>query len=78
MEVEAEAVAYIVSRRAGLRGTSPQYVCWYLDGAATLQAVSMDQIAKVAGRLEEMGTSRLPARRPRPPSRSTTQRTGHR
>jgi hypothetical protein len=55
MEVEAEAVAYIVSRRAGLSGASPRYVSRYLDGEATLRAISLDRIAKVAGRLEEMG-----------------------
>ncbi len=65
MEVEAEAVAHIVSRRAGLVGTSSHYVSRYLDGDATLKAISLDLIAKVAGRLEEMGTSRLRKRRPR-------------
>jgi len=69
MEVEAEAAAFIVCRRAGLQGASSQYVSRYLDGDATLKAVSLDQIAKVAGRLEEMGTRALgkhrPLRRPR-------------
>ena len=66
MEVEAEAVAYIVSRRAGLQGASSQYVSRYSDGEATLTRVSVDLIAKVAGRLDEMGTRKLPKRRPRP------------
>jgi hypothetical protein len=65
MEVEAESVAYIVSRRAGLKGASPHYVSRYLDGDATLQAISLDLIAKVAGRLDEMGTSTL-GKRSRP------------
>lgn len=65
MEVEAEAVAYIVSRRAGLRGASPHYVSRYLDGDATLQAISLDLIAKVAGRLDGMGTGSLGKRQPR-------------
>ena len=65
MEVEAEAVAYIVSRRAGLEGTSPQYVSRYTDDEAVLQRISLDLIAKVAGRLDEMGTRMLPRRRPR-------------
>jgi len=75
MEVEAEAVAYIVSRRAGLKGTSPSYVSRYLDGEATLQAISLDLIAKVAGRLEEMGTSILDKRRPRRSSSTNTEGT---
>jgi hypothetical protein len=72
MEVEAEAVAYIVSRRAGLKGTSPHYVSRYLDGEATQQAISLDLIAKVAGRLEDMGTKTLDKRRPRRTPGSTT------
>jgi hypothetical protein len=65
MEVEAEAVAYIGSRRAGLEGASPHYVSRYLDGDATLEAISLDLIARVAGRLEEMATGTLAKRRPR-------------
>jgi len=65
MEVEAEAVAYIASRRAGLSGSSAQYVCGYLKGDAMLGAVSLDLIAKVAGRLEEMGARTLEKRRPK-------------
>src|SRR5687768_212811 len=65
MEVEAEAVAHIVSSRAGLRGASSHYVSRYIDGDATLKAISLDLIGKVAGRLELMGTSTLGKRRPR-------------
>ena len=65
MEVEAEAVAYSVSRRAGLEDASPQYVSRYADDEAVLQKISLDLIAKVAGRLDEMGTRTLPKRRPR-------------
>ena len=75
MEVEAEAVAHIVSRRAGLKGASPHYVSRYLDGDATLHAISLDQIARAAGRLEEMGTSTLGKRRPRRASGSITEGT---
>jgi hypothetical protein len=64
-EVEAESVAYIVSRRAGLRGTSAHYVSRYLVGKATLKAISLDLIGKVAGRLESMGTNTLGKRLPR-------------
>lgn len=65
MEIEAETVAYIVGRRAGLRGASPQYVSRYLDSDATLQLISLDLIAKVAGRLENMGMRILGTRRKR-------------
>ena len=65
MEVEAEAVAYIVSQRAGIEGVSSQYVSRYLAGAEVLQAVSLDLIAKVAGRLDEMGKRPLGKRGPR-------------
>ena len=75
MEVEAEAVAYIVSLRAGLKGTSPLYVSRYLDGDATLKAISLDLIAKVAGRLEKMGTSTFGKRRSRQLSTKTTEGT---
>jgi hypothetical protein len=73
MEVEAEAVAYIVGRRAGLKGTSPQYVSRYLDDE-TLRLISLDHVAKVAGRLDQMGTSALGKRRPGRRSRSTRER----
>ena len=54
MEVEAEAVAYIVSRRAGLKSASSAYVSSYIDSDETLRKVSPDMIAKVSGRLTEM------------------------
>lgn len=65
MEVEAEATAYIVTRRAGLTGASSSYVSRYLSGDEILQNVSMDTIAKVAGRLESMATRSMGARRSR-------------
>jgi hypothetical protein len=75
MEVEAEAAAYIVSRRAGLKGASPHYVSRYLDGDSTLRAISLDLIAKVAGRLDAMGTSTLSKRRTRRDFGPTTEGT---
>ena len=75
MEVEAEAVAYIVSRRSSLTGSSPTYVSCYLDGDATLKAISLDLIAKVAGRIEEMGERILGKHRPRRRSGGTTEGT---
>ena len=75
MEVEAESVAYIVSRRAGLTGASPRYVSRYLDSDATLRTISLDLIAKVAGRLQGMGTSTLGKRRLRQRSGGTKEET---
>lgn len=80
MEVEAETVAYIVSRRAYLKGASAQYVSRYLDSEETLRAISLDFMAKVADRLEHMGTTtlarrpprRTPSRPPKTPSLGTT------
>lgn len=63
MEIEAESVAYVVSRRAGLSGASSQYVSRYLDKDDALDCVSIDLIAKVAGRLEEMAKRKQANRR---------------
>ena len=64
MEVEAESVAYIVARRAGLSGSSSRYVSRYLNDDQILKSVSVDLVAKVAGRIEEMSTRVMTARRP--------------
>ncbi|MCC6426048.1 MAG: hypothetical protein IT435_04435 [Phycisphaerales bacterium] len=65
MEVEAEATAYIVARRVGLSGSSPQYVSRHLSDAKVLQNVSVDLVAKVAGRIEEMASRTMhPRQRP--------------
>lgn len=71
MEVEAEAAAYITARRAELTGSSPQYVSRYLNNDKVLKSVSIDLIAKVAGRLEEMATRHMPQRRTRNRNRET-------
>lgn len=64
IEVEAEASAYITTRRLGLRGASARYVSRHMIRGELPEAVSPDHIAKVAGRLEEMATGTLPARSP--------------
>ena len=65
-EFEAEAVAYIVTDRIGLEGSSAQYLARFTDrNSAPPAAVSIDMIAKVAGRIEQMATETLPERRPR-------------
>jgi hypothetical protein len=65
VEIEAESVAFIVSTRAGLRGSSAAYVSRYLKEGRIPEAVSLDLIAKVAGRIEEMGRRKLEPRRKR-------------
>ncbi len=65
VEIEAEAVAFIVTTRAGLTGSSPAYVSRYLPEGKIPSSVSLDLIAKVAGRLEEMGRRKLEPRRQR-------------
>ena len=71
MEVEAEATAYITARRAELTGSSPEYVSRYLNNDKVLKSVSVDLIAKVAKRLEEMANRRMPQRRTRNRNRET-------
>jgi len=62
-EIEAESVAFIVSTRLGLQGTSPEYVSRHIGTESIPSAVSLDLIAKVAHRVEEMTQRRLNARR---------------
>ena len=62
IEVEAEAAAYIVTRRLGLEGASAAYVSRYLNEKAEVpKRVSYDMIAKVAGRIERMASNLEPA-----------------
>jgi hypothetical protein len=67
VEVEAEAVAYIVTIRFGLEGGSAAYVSHHLREEKTPVGVSMDLIGKVAGKVERMALERLPAPRPKKP-----------
>jgi hypothetical protein len=66
-EIEAEAVAHIVTDRFGLSGSSLAYLSGYVKGSAVPRSVSMDLIAKVAGRIEEIARGLQPAPKPRPP-----------
>ncbi len=65
VEIEAEAVAFIVTTQAGLKGSSAAYLSRYLPEGTIPSSVSLDLIAKVAGRIEEMGRRTLEPRRPR-------------
>ena len=66
MEIEAEAVAFIVTQRFGLKGSSAEYVSRHLDGGEIPEGVSLDLIAKTAGLLERMARETMPAPKPRP------------
>jgi hypothetical protein len=67
--VEAEATAHIVASRFGFQGGSAAYLSGYINDEAVPAAVSVDHIAKVAGRIEQMAHGLLPAPRTRPRTR---------
>lgn len=62
-EIEAETVAYIVCRRAGLTTKSAEYLAGYIGSPDDLTRISIDLIIKVAGLIEHMGKEELPPRR---------------
>jgi hypothetical protein len=59
MEIEAEAVAHIVCRRAGLRTHAAEYLAGFVEDDDNLEAVSIDLVSRVAARIEEMGSKLL-------------------
>jgi hypothetical protein len=61
-EIEAESVAHIVCARAGLRTHSAEYLASFVEDSEDLDAISLDLISRVAGRLEEMARRLLPPR----------------
>ncbi len=71
VEIEAEAVAYLVTSRLGLEGTSAEYISRHLGAGDIPAGVSIDHIAKTAGQLERMTTQLLPKPQPRPRKEGT-------
>lgn len=65
VEIEAEATAFIVSSRFGLKGASARYVSRHLGNDPIPANVSLDLVAKTAGRLEKMAKESMGARRER-------------
>ncbi len=64
VELEAEAVAHIVSIRLGLKGTSESYLAGYVGPSDQgVRSISMELIAKVSGRIETMALTKLPPRK---------------
>jgi hypothetical protein len=64
-EIEAESVAYIVCRRIGLVSPSAEYLVGHILDPDDVTKVSIHMIAKVAGRIERMGQTVLPKRKPK-------------
>jgi len=65
VEMEAEAVAYIVCWRLGIKTHSADYLASYVRDNHDLDGVSVDLITRVASRIEGMGKKRLPPRKGR-------------
>lgn len=65
VEIEAESVAYIVTTRLGLSGSSDEYLSGHMKSNELPESVSIDLIAKVSGKLEQMTKILLPKRRER-------------
>jgi hypothetical protein len=63
IEVEAESVSYMVAARLGLETSSDAYLAGYTKDGKIPEGVSLDLIAKVAGRITEMGEHLLPKRK---------------
>jgi hypothetical protein len=61
VEIEAEAAAYIVTRRLGLTGSSVAYVALQPHEGLVPATVSLDHIGRVVGLLERMAKEILPA-----------------
>lgn len=63
VEIEAEAVAFIVAQRLGLRSCSEAYISSYLKDGIVPETVSIELITKVSNKIEEMSRGLLPARK---------------
>jgi hypothetical protein len=61
-EIEAESVAHVVCQRAGVRTHSAEYLSSFVEDSEDLDAVSLDLISRVAGRIEDMSKRLLPPR----------------
>ena len=64
-EVEAEATAWTVTTRLGLKGACAAYVSQHLKDGEPPAGVSADMIAKTAGHIERMARETMSPRRPR-------------
>lgn len=60
VEIEAEAVAYTITQRLGLKGSSDAYLSAYIKNEQIPNGVSIDYIAKIAGKIEEFSQGSVP------------------
>lgn len=65
IEIEAEAVSYMVSARLGLQSSAAAYVASHARDGKIPDSVSLDLIVKVAGKIHEMTERLLPERSPK-------------
>ncbi len=63
VEIEAEATAYIVAVQLGMRPVSEAYLSSHIVDGSIPPTVSVDLIAKKAGKLLEMAERKLPERK---------------
>jgi hypothetical protein len=63
VEIEAEAVSYIVGTRLGLNPSSAAYLAGYVAEGHPMDNISVELIAKVSGKLLEMGERKMPQRK---------------
>jgi hypothetical protein len=73
-EIEAETVAYIVTSRLGLSGSSVGYIAIQNARGTIPASVSVDTVAKVAGLVERMARTTLPPPKPyvlKPPRKAS-------
>ncbi len=71
VEIEAEAVSYMVAVRAGLQTASAAYLASYMQGGKVPESVSVDLICKVSGKIQEMGQRLLPEKKSRQSSQES-------
>ena len=65
VEIEAEAVSYIVCERCGLNSASAEYLSSYIEGDRIPETVSLELITKVAGKLEQWGQRLFTPKKPK-------------
>ena len=66
MEIEAESTAYIAIQQLELTGSSAAYISCYLkEGERLPEGVSLDNIAKVSGKIGQMAKGKLPGPKPK-------------
>jgi len=62
-EFEAESVAYLVCRRAGIEPPSDEYLSGYLEQDGEVPMISLDRVLTAAGLIEQMGHESMKPRK---------------